>query len=71
MEEIFIRIHTNADNFHWHGTSRSICALARVEVTFSWVNRIGWVYEVAGEIKVTWVGNEPHHVGYLLEIGNT
>jgi hypothetical protein len=35
MEGIFNKFHADANSFDWYETSRSIRALARVEVTFS------------------------------------
>jgi hypothetical protein len=41
---MFIKFHVDADSFHCYETSRPICALARLEVTFYWVNHVGWVH---------------------------
>jgi hypothetical protein len=53
MEEIFIKFHADADSFHWYETSRPKQALAWVEMTFSWIDRTGWVHKVACELIMT------------------
>jgi hypothetical protein len=34
------------------------------EVTFSWINRIGWIHEDTNEIKTTGLGVNQHQAGY-------
>jgi hypothetical protein len=68
MEKVFIKLHVDADSFHWCDTSRLKQSLARVEMTFFWMDRTGWVHKVAGELITTWLKSGPTHVGYLLRI---
>jgi hypothetical protein len=68
---MFIKFHVDADSFHCYETSRPICALARLEVTFYWVNHIGWVHEEACEIITSWLKNERHQAGYQIDLVKT
>jgi hypothetical protein len=50
MEKTFIKFHADADNYLWCETSRPKRALARVKITFSWIDQTWWVHEVVCEI---------------------
>jgi hypothetical protein len=63
--------HADANNFHWCETSRPKWSLTRVEMAFSWVDRMGWVHEVVCEIIVTRPGSERHQAGYCIDLANT
>jgi hypothetical protein len=52
-------------------TSKLKQSLVRSEVTFSWIDRIGWIQEGAREIKMTVLGVNQHQAGYWIDLVNT
>jgi hypothetical protein len=43
----------------------------RSEVTFSWIDQIGWIHEGTSEIKMTGLGVNQHQAGYWIDLVNT
>jgi hypothetical protein len=43
----------------------------RSEVTFSWIDQIGWIHEGTSEIKTTGLGVNQHQTGYQIDLVNT
>jgi hypothetical protein len=52
-------------------TSKLKQSLVRSKVTFSWIDRIGWIHEGTSEIKMTVLGVNQHQTGYWIDLVNT
>jgi hypothetical protein len=52
-------------------TSKLKRPLVRSEVTFSWIDRIGWIHEGMSEIKTIVLGVNQHQAGYWIDLVNT
>jgi hypothetical protein len=52
-------------------TSKLKQSSVRSEVTFSWIDRIGWIHEGTSEIKMTGLGVNQHQAGYWIDLVNT
>jgi hypothetical protein len=52
-------------------TSKLKQSSMRSEVTFSWIDRIGWIHEGTSEIKTTVLGVNQHQARYWIDLVNT
>jgi hypothetical protein len=52
-------------------TSKLKQSSVRSKVTFSWIDRIGWIHEDTSEIKTIGLGVNQHKAGYWIDLVNT